>query len=124
MNGSLNKDNRIGLGIENPLTKMVQGLVESGVTGGETGHKHIEIGRIGFTVLLHLVMDFHLMRLPWKKLGGLTNSLPCLLFVCRPNLPHMEFSMRLARVRWLGVFPKISMLEDMISAIPVRCSTN
>ena len=63
MNGSLNKDNRIGLGIENPLTKMVQGLVESGMTGGETGHKHIEIGRIGFTVLLHLVMDFHLMRL-------------------------------------------------------------
>ena len=44
----------------NPLTQMIEGAVEteSGMAGGETGHEDIEIGRIGFAVLVHLVMDF------------------------------------------------------------------
>ena len=58
--GSLNEDDGICVGIENPLTQMIEGAVEmeSGMAGGETGHEDIEIGRIGFAVLVHLVMDF------------------------------------------------------------------
>ena len=58
--GSLNEDDGIGVGIENPRTEMIEGAVEmkSGMTGGETGHEDIEIGRIRFAVVLHLVVDF------------------------------------------------------------------
>ena len=46
--GSLDEDDGIGVGIENPRTQMIKGAVEmeSGMAGGETGHKDIEIGRI------------------------------------------------------------------------------
>ncbi|XP_029201370.2 uncharacterized protein LOC114965826 [Acropora millepora] len=39
---------------------MIEGAVEmeSGMTGSETGHEDIEIGRIRFAVVLHLVVDF------------------------------------------------------------------
>ena len=55
----LDEDDRIGVGIENPLTKMIEGAVEmeSGMAGGEAGHGDVEIGRIEFAVLVHLVMD-------------------------------------------------------------------
>ena len=58
--GSLDEDDRIGVGIENLWTEMIEGAVEmeSGMTGGETGHEDVEIGRIGFAVMLHLVVDF------------------------------------------------------------------
>ena len=58
--GSLDEDDGIRVGIENPLTKMIEGAVEmeSGMAGGETGHEDVEIGRIGFAVLVYLVMDF------------------------------------------------------------------
>ena len=57
---ALDEDNGIGVGIENPWTEMIEGSVEmeSGMAGGETGHEDIEIGRIGFAVLVHLVVDF------------------------------------------------------------------
>ena len=47
---------RIRVGIENPLTQMIKGAVEmeSGMAGGEAGHEDVEIGRIGFAVLVHL----------------------------------------------------------------------
>ena len=32
--------------------------MESGMTSGETGHEDVEIGRIGFAVMLHLIVDF------------------------------------------------------------------
>ena len=58
--GSLDEDDRIGVGIENPRTGMIEGAVgmESGMAGGETGHEDVEIGRIRFAVVLHLVVDF------------------------------------------------------------------
>ena len=58
--GSLDEDDGIGVGIESPRTKMIEGAVamESGMTGGETGHEDVEIGRIEFAVMLHLVVDF------------------------------------------------------------------
>ena len=58
--GSLDEDDGIGVGIESPRTQMIEGAVEmeSGMTGGEAGHEDIEIGRIGFAVLVHLVVDF------------------------------------------------------------------
>ena len=58
--GSLDEYDGIGVGIESPRTKMIEGAVEmeSGMAGGETGHKDIEIGRIGFAALVHLVVDF------------------------------------------------------------------
>ncbi|XP_044167449.1 uncharacterized protein LOC122951510 [Acropora millepora] len=39
---------------------MIEGAVEmeSGIAGGEAGHEDVEIGRIGFAVMLHLVVDF------------------------------------------------------------------
>ena len=39
---------------------MTEGSVEmeSGMAGGEAGHKDVVIGRIGFAVTLHLVVDF------------------------------------------------------------------
>ena len=51
--GSLDEDNRIGVGIESPRTKMIDGMA-----GGETGHEDVEIGRIGFAMVSHLVVDF------------------------------------------------------------------
>ena len=41
--GSLDEDDRIGVGIESPRTEMIEGAVEmeSGMTGGETGHKDV-----------------------------------------------------------------------------------
>ena len=58
--GSLDEDDGIGVGIENPWTEMIEGAVgmESGMAGGEGGHEDVEIGRIGFAVVLHLVVDF------------------------------------------------------------------
>ena len=54
------EDDGIGVGIDNPWTQMIEGSVEmeSGMTGGETGQEDIEIGRIGFAMLVHLVVDF------------------------------------------------------------------
>ena len=39
---------------------MIEGAVEmeSGMAGGEAGHEDVEIGRIRFAVVLHLVVDF------------------------------------------------------------------
>ncbi|XP_044171522.1 uncharacterized protein LOC114971923 [Acropora millepora] len=39
---------------------MIEGAVEmeSGMAGSETGHEDVEIGRIGFAMVLHLVVDF------------------------------------------------------------------
>ena len=58
--GSLDEDDGFDAGIENPPTQMIEDAVkmESGMAGGETGHKDVEIGRIGFAVVLHLVVDF------------------------------------------------------------------
>ena len=44
--GSLDEDDGFGVGIESPRTEMIEGAVEmeSGMTGGETGHEDIEIG--------------------------------------------------------------------------------
>ena len=58
--GSLDEYDGIGVRIESPRTKMIEGEVEmeSGMAGGETGHEDVEIGRIGFAVMLHLVVDF------------------------------------------------------------------
>ena len=58
--GSLDEDDGIGVGIESPRTEMIEDAVEmeSGMTGCETGHEDVEIGRIGFAVVLHLVVDF------------------------------------------------------------------
>ena len=44
--GSLDKDDGIGVGIENPLTKMIEGAVEmeSGMASAEAGHEDAEIG--------------------------------------------------------------------------------
>ena len=57
--GSLDEDDGIGVGIENPRTKMIESAVEmeSGMAGGEAGHEDVEIGRIGFAVVLHLVVE-------------------------------------------------------------------
>ena len=56
--GSLDEDDGISVGIENLLTKMIECVVEmeSGMAGGEAGHEDVEIGRIGFAVLVHLLM--------------------------------------------------------------------
>ena len=110
--GSLDEDDGIGVGIENPRTEMIEGAVEmeSGMAGGEAGHEDVEIGRIGFAVMLHLVVDFdpffgdgadpaHVVSATVQKSGGSINSLTCVLLVCCPNLPLMEFSMSLARAR-------------------------
>ena len=109
--GSLDEDDGIGVGIENPWIEMIEGAVEmeSGMTGGETGHKDVEIGRIGFAVVLHLVVDFDPFfgdgADPAHVMGTAVQELPeirwidkfFVFLVCCPNLPHMEFSMRLAR---------------------------
>ena len=50
--GSLDEDDGIGVGIESPVE------MESGMAGGEAGHEDVEIRRIGFAVVLHLVVDF------------------------------------------------------------------
>ena len=56
---SLDEDDEMGVGIVNPLTNVIEGTVEmeSGMAGGEAGHKDVEIGRIRFALLVHLVMD-------------------------------------------------------------------
>ena len=58
--GSLDEDDGSGVGIENPRTELIEGAVEmeSGMAGGEAGHEDVEIGRIGFAVMLHLLVDF------------------------------------------------------------------
>ena len=57
--GSLDEDDGIGVGIENPRTEMIEGSVEmeSGMAGGEAGHEDADIGRIRFSVT-YLVVDF------------------------------------------------------------------
>ena len=83
------------------------------MAGGEAGHEDIEIGRIGFAVLVHLVMDFdpffgdgddptHVVSAAVHELpeiGRIDEFLTCALLVCCPNLPHMEFNMSLAKAR-------------------------
>lgn len=59
--GSLYEDDRIRVRVEDAVTQMVEGFVqvETSVTGRETGHKDVQIGRVGLTMFLHLVVDFH-----------------------------------------------------------------
>ena len=92
---------------------MIEGAVEmaSGMAGGEPGHEDIEIGRVGFAVVLHLVVDFdpffgdgadtsHVVSAAVQEvpeIGRIDKFFD--LCLVGPNLPHMEFSMSLARAR-------------------------
>ena len=57
--GSLEEDDGIDVEVKCPLTEMIEGLleVESGVTCGETGDEDVEMGRIGFAMMVHLEVD-------------------------------------------------------------------
>ena len=126
--GSLNEDDGIGVGIENPRTQMIKGAVEmeSGMAGGETGHKDIEIGRIGFAALVHLVVDFDPYfgdgAEPSYAVGTAVQEVPeigwidkffdlCLVGLLPEFTPHgiqHEFS----QSTLTGVFADIGMVED------------
>ena len=126
--GSLDKDDEIGIPMENPQTEMIKGSVkmESGVTGGETGHEDVEIGRIGFTVLLHLVVDFHTFfgdrSDPLNVVGAAVKELPelgrideffdlHLVGLLSEFTPH-RIQHQFSQCTFTGVFPDIGMLED------------
>jgi len=130
--GSLDEDDGIGVGIENPRTEMIEGAVEmeSGMAGGETGHEDIEIGRIGFAVLVHLVVDFDPFfgdgADPSHVVGTAVQEMPeigwidkffdlCLVGLLPKFTPHgiqHEFS----QSTLTGVFEDIGMVEDDVFA--------
>ena len=60
LSGFLEIDDRVGVEVEHPLTEMFEGFVEteSRPTGGEAGHKDVEVGRDGDVFLLELIVDF------------------------------------------------------------------
>ena len=130
--GSLDEDDGICVGIENLQTEMIEGSVEleSGVPGGKTGHEDVEIGRVGFTVLLHFVVDFHAFfgdgADPSNAVGATVEELPelgrideffdlrvvGLLAEFTPYGIQHEFS----QCTFTGVFPDIGMLQDDVFA--------
>ena len=88
---------------------------KTGPTGGEAGHEDIEVGRQRLAVFLFGVVHFHAVKVltyrmsfwslsknSWKAWGSV-NSRTCILFWRWPNLPHMELSIILARVRRPGL---------------------
>ena len=107
---------------------MIEGAVEmkSGMTGGEAGHKDVEIGRIGFAVVLHLVVDFDPFfgdgADPTHVVSATVQELPeigrideffdlCLVGLLPEFTPHgiqHEFS----QSTLTGVFADIGMVED------------
>ena len=60
LSGFLEIDDRVGVEVEHPLTEEFEGFVEteSRPTGGEAGHKDVEVGRDGDVFLLELIVDF------------------------------------------------------------------
>ena len=130
--GSLDEDDGIHVRIENPLTQMIDGAVEmeSGMAGGETGHEDVEIGRIGFAVLVHAVMDFDPFfgdgADPSHVVSAAVQELPeigwideffdlCLVGLLPEFTPHgiqHEFSHSMVT----QVFADVGMLEDDVFA--------
>ena len=130
--GSLDEDDRIGVGIGNPRTEMIEGAVEmeSGMTGGKAGHEDVEIGRIRFAVVLHLVVDFDPFfgdrADPTHVVGATVQELPeigridkffdlCLVGLLPEFTPHgiqHEFS----QSTLTGVFAHIGMVENNVFA--------
>ena len=130
--GSLDENDGIGVGIENPWTQMIKGSVEmeSGMAGGEEGHEDIEIGRIGFAVVLHLVVNFDPFfgdgADPTHVVGIAVQEVPefgridkffdlCLVGLLPKFTPHgiqHEFS----QSTLTGVFADIGMAEDDVFA--------
>ena len=119
--GSLDEDDGIGVGIENPRTEMIEGLVEmeSGMAGGEAGHEDVEIGRIRFSVM-YLVVDFDpffsdgadpaLLFRNCQKSCGSINSLTCVLFTLHGT--EHGFSQSTST----RVFADVGMVEDNVFA--------
>ena len=130
--GSLDEDDGIGVGIENPWIEMIEGAVEmeSGMTGGETGHKDVEIGRIAFAVVLHLVVDFDPFfgdgADPAHVMGTAVQELPeirwidklfdlCLVGLLPEFTPH-GIQHAFSQSTLTGVFADIGMVENNVFA--------
>ncbi|XP_044165623.1 uncharacterized protein LOC122949621 [Acropora millepora] len=130
--GALDKDDRIGVGIENPRTEMIEGAVEmeSGMTGSETGHEDIEIGRIRFAVVLHLVVDFdpffgdgadpaHVMGTAIQELpeiGRIDEFFDLCLVGLLPEFPPHGIQHEFRQSTLPGVLADIGMMENNVFA--------
>ena len=130
--GSLDGDDRIGFGIENPRTEMIEGAVEmeSGMTGGETCHEDVEIGRIGFAVVLHLEVNFDPLfgdrADPTHVVGAAVQELPeigqinkffdlCLVGLL-PEFPPHGIQHEFSQSTLTGVLANIGMVENNVFA--------
>ena len=129
--GSLDEDDAIGVGIENPRTEMIEGSVEmeSGMAGCEAGHEDVEIGRIRFSVM-YLVVDFDPFFGDWADpahvVSATVQELPkvwridkffdlCLVGLLPKFTPHgteHEFSQSMLT----RVFADVGMVEDNVFA--------
>ena len=129
---SLEEDDGIGFGVENPLTDMIEGSLEmeSGMACDEAGHEFedIEIGRIGFAVLSHLVVDFHplfgvdpshvvgagVQELP--ELGRIDKFFDLRLVGLLPEFAPHGIQHEFGQSALAGVFRDIGILEDDVFA--------
>ena len=130
--GSLDEDDGIGVGIESPRTEMIEGAVEmeSGMAGGETGHEDVEIGRIGFAVVLHLVVDFdpffgdgadpaHVVSATVQELpeiGRIDEFFDLCLVGLLPEFPPHGIQHEFRQSTLTGVLANIGMMENNVFA--------
>ena len=130
--GSLDEDDGIGVGIENPRTEMIEGAVEmeSGMAGGEAGHQDVEIGRIGFAVMLHLVVDFdpffgdgadpaHVVSATVQELpdvGWIDEFLDLCLVGLLPKFTPHGIQHEFSQSTLTRVFADVGMIEDNVFA--------
>ena len=130
--GSLDEDDGIGVGIENPRTEMIEGAVEmeSGMAGGEAGHQDVEIGRIGFAAMLHLVVDFdpffgdgadpaHVVSATVQELpevGWIDEFLDLCLVGLLPKFTPHGIQHEFSQSTLTRVFADVGMIEDNVFA--------
>ena len=116
---TVRKHHRVHVEVQDLFPQQLQGLVEAEPcpTGGEAGHEDVQVGRLGLAVVLFGIVDFHaifgqgadvpdtiLVTVQELVEGlGLSKSQTCILFWRWPNLPHMELSIILVKVRHPGL---------------------
>ena len=69
--GSSDENHGIRVAVEGALAQSVHDLVEMKAckTGGKTGHKNIQIGRVPLAPFLHPVVDLHSIGLQRTDIG-------------------------------------------------------